>query len=210
VTAILIVSLSALVGSHRAPLFDREDPDGDGIVSAIEGEVDTDGDEFADMIDPDSDNDGLLDGVEDVNGDGLRQPWETDRLAFDTDGDGLGDGEEDVDRDGEVSGEETSPLRADTDGDLVHDASDLCPRAAEDLDRYQDDDGCAESAAVECAFTGDVDGDGLVDRDDPHPCDARLSVTGAGCSAGGREGNGWALLVLAPLAFLLRRRKDRR
>jgi hypothetical protein len=42
----------------------------------------------------DSDTDGLPDYVEDVNGDGIRDPWETDFTLADTDGDGLSDGAE--------------------------------------------------------------------------------------------------------------------
>ncbi|MCA9693475.1 MAG: OmpA family protein [Myxococcales bacterium] len=51
----------------------------------------------------------------------------------------------------------------DTDRDGVVDSSDACPAALEDLDGFEDDDGCPEE---------DNDRDGLADADDPCPNDA--------------------------------------
>ncbi|MDX9999972.1 MAG: hypothetical protein RBU30_01620, partial [Polyangia bacterium] len=53
--------------------------------------VDTDGDGTPDFRDLDSDNDGLPDHLEDLNGNGVVDPGETDRLEADTDGDGVTD-----------------------------------------------------------------------------------------------------------------------
>jgi hypothetical protein len=64
----------------------------DGIVLAREPGPDTDQDGLPDEIDPDDDNDGLPDIVEDVNGNGVVDPGETDPLNPDTDGDGWTDG----------------------------------------------------------------------------------------------------------------------
>lgn len=55
---------------------------------------DTDGDGIIDALDRDSDNDGLLDGEEDRNGNGVVDPGETDRLNPDTDRGGVSDGQE--------------------------------------------------------------------------------------------------------------------
>ena len=46
------------------------------------------------MLNFDTDRDGLLDVIEDTNGNGLVDAGETDRLNPDTDGDGFSDGEE--------------------------------------------------------------------------------------------------------------------
>jgi len=72
------------------------DTDDDGLSDGVE---DRDGDGVrgsgeADPVDADSDDDGALDGAEDANGDGLWSPGETNLLAPDTDGDGLLDGTE--------------------------------------------------------------------------------------------------------------------
>ncbi len=51
-------------------------------------------DVFAEVSDHDTDGDGISDGAEDQNGNGVVDAGETDPYAWDTDGDGLGDGEE--------------------------------------------------------------------------------------------------------------------
>ncbi len=53
--------------------------------------------------------------------------------------------------------------RKDGDGDGISDGQDRCPDEAEDLDGFQDDDGCPE---------GDNDRDGVLDDDDECPDDA--------------------------------------
>ena len=64
------------------------DPDGDGLINQIE---------WAGCTDPndgDSDDDGIMDGVEDANHNGIVDPGETDPCKADTDGDGIQDGTE--------------------------------------------------------------------------------------------------------------------
>lgn len=75
----------------------------------------------------DLDGDGLPDGVEDANGNGSRDPGETDRFLADSDGDCLGDGLEDLNRNGRVDEGESSPLNRDSDGDGVPDGADIEP-----------------------------------------------------------------------------------
>ncbi len=48
----------------------------------------------------------------------------------------------------------------DADGDGIHSAFDACPYEAEDMDGYQDDDGCPEATRVLFVFT-DSDGTAL-------------------------------------------------
>jgi hypothetical protein len=57
-------------------------------------DTDTDGDELYNMVDEDDDNDGLRDGDEDKNGNGIVDAGETDPLNPDTDGDGKNDKED--------------------------------------------------------------------------------------------------------------------
>jgi hypothetical protein len=52
---------------------------------------------------------------------------------------------------------------ADIDGDGVYDDADQCPDAKEDMDGFQDEDGCPDP---------DNDGDGIADDDDLCPLDA--------------------------------------
>jgi hypothetical protein len=63
-----------------------EDMDGDGLTDLLEASICS----FAD--DADSDDDGLADGVEDANRNGLVDAGETDPCLADSDGDGLQDG----------------------------------------------------------------------------------------------------------------------
>lgn len=62
-----------------------------------------------------------------------------------------------------MAGFQWAPIHLDTDGDGVEDASDACPSEAEDLDSWEDEDGCPEA---------DNDGDGLDDGEDPCPDEA--------------------------------------
>lgn len=75
----------------------------------------------------DFDGDGLPDALEDRNGNGARDPGETDFLYWDTDGDGIPDSLEDLNRNGEVDQGETSPLNPDSDADSVFDGADPTP-----------------------------------------------------------------------------------
>ncbi len=111
------------------------DSDGDGLVDPFELKSTK-----TSPTDADSDDDGVPDGAEDHDGDGLngteeQSAW-TDARSPDTDRDGLDDGEEverygtdptdlDTDGDGVDDGDEidlgTDPLSADSDGDGVPD-----------------------------------------------------------------------------------------
>ncbi len=78
------------------------------------------------MISPDSDGDGLVDSVEDPNGNGTVDPGETDPDDADSDDDGIADGAEVIGPDGVPgSGDETDPASADSDGDGVQDGTEL-------------------------------------------------------------------------------------
>jgi len=76
---------------------------------------DTDGDGIANCVDDDDDNDLILDTVERMSG--------TDPYVKDTDQDGLDDGVEDSNQNGvwEAELDETDPLKKDTDGDGIGD-----------------------------------------------------------------------------------------
>ncbi len=59
-----------------------------------------------------------------------------------------------------LAGVAYAPVRSDQDGDGVNDADDRCPSEVEDLDGYEDDDGCPDP---------DNDGDGIPDERDRCP-----------------------------------------
>jgi|GEM_PF-6343866 len=85
------------------------DSDDDGLMDGIEVSSNTD------PLNPDTDADDLLDGVEDANHNGIFEPQlgETDPRYYDTDDDGLNDGLE--------IGMNTDPLNPDTDADGIFD-----------------------------------------------------------------------------------------
>jgi uncharacterized protein (TIGR03382 family) len=134
----------------------------------------------------DSDGDGLLDGEEDVNGDGAAGAviggtgtagsGETDAAAADTDGDGLSDGAEVLGADGvPASGDETSPLDTDTDDGGATDGAEVLVDGTDPLepsDDLVDTDGDGLSDFVETYVHGtdptdpDSDDDGLSDGEE--------------------------------------------
>jgi len=133
--------------------------DGDGLPGTYETNV-----TGTDPLDPDSDSsetdanetdDGVVDGREDYDDDGLPTLAERDRgtdpLAPDTDGDGLTDRTE-------IVLTQTSPLTADSDGDGTTD-----PREDPDGDGL---DNAAEIAAGTDPQIPDTDRDGLTDREE--------------------------------------------
>jgi hypothetical protein len=69
----------------------------------------------------DTDSDGIPDGVEDKNRNGVVDSGETDPTKADTDGDGISDGVEDANHNGRVDIRETNPLNSDTDNDGMPD-----------------------------------------------------------------------------------------
>ncbi|MFA5772502.1 MAG: PKD domain-containing protein [Thermoplasmata archaeon] len=109
----------------------------DSVAIMVVSLLDTDNDDIRDSIekatgtDPynnDTDGDGLLDGIEDKNCDGIFQRGEeTDPRNPDTDGDGFLDGQEDANHSGTVDPTETDPKNPDTDFDGLNDYLDLYP-----------------------------------------------------------------------------------
>ena len=95
------------------------DTDQDGIPDDVEIAL------SLDRFDPDTDNDGILDGDEDFDADGLVSKWELlfgyDPRVRDTDGNGFFDGDEDLDNDGLTNLQEqvrrTDARNPDTDQD---------------------------------------------------------------------------------------------
>jgi hypothetical protein len=76
--------------------FDVSDRDGDGILDDQEVQLGAVGDVRelggSDWLNPDSDGDGIPDGMEDSNRNGVLDPGETDPSRSDSDGDGTDDG----------------------------------------------------------------------------------------------------------------------
>lgn len=164
------------------------DGDRDGVRDDVELETGTD------PTLADTDGDGLVDGVEDANGNGLVDPGETDPRLEDTDGDGVSDGIEAgvvtpgasyaplTSRDADPY-TFTDPTTIDTDGDGrsdgVEDANgngrqdpgETSPNVPDDFGNDPDGDGFADSAdncpAVYNPAQTDSDGDGEGDACDP-------------------------------------------
>ena len=144
-----------------------EDDDCDGVVDPGEtnaGAADTDGDGINDEIEieitgtdptnPDSDGDGILDGTEDLNQNGVVDPGETDPNVFDTDsdGDGIADATED---------------------DLGYDAD----------DPDMDDDGVCDgpnTVSGTCVGGEDLDLDGQLDPGESNPASADTDCDAVG------------------------------
>ena len=138
-----------------------------------------------DPLDPDSDDDGRLDGDEDANDNGQVDDDETDPTNADTDSDGLDDGfehdgatdaldpdsdddgrldgDEDANADGVLDDGETDPLDADTDDDGRTDGTEVDGEVPTDpRDPDHDDDGLLDGEE-------DVDNDGIVDAGETDP-----------------------------------------
>jgi len=107
------------------------DADQDGLTDSFENTICTDAN------DADTDDDGILDGVEDANHNGVVDAGETDPCDIDTDNDGIQDGTElgytlaDISADTNTGifqpdlnpSTVTDPLDSDTDGDGVNDGA---------------------------------------------------------------------------------------
>ncbi|MBI2500607.1 MAG: hypothetical protein HYW02_03895, partial [Deltaproteobacteria bacterium] len=91
----------------------KEDLDNDCLRTSASGETD--------RFDSDTDDDGILDGIEDINRNGVKDTNETDPRYTDTDGDGISDGVEDYNQNGRVDLGELDPKKADSDGDTIPD-----------------------------------------------------------------------------------------
>jgi uncharacterized protein (TIGR03382 family) len=165
------------------------DTDDDGIPDGTDGLEDTDKDGAIDALDPDSDNDGLLDGNEtgvtlesapsgtNRGSDNFRadaDPTTTTnpRLA-DSDTDTLLDGEEDTDRDGRLDANETDPNKLDTDDDSLADNIELKGENPSDP-RNADTDKDGLNDGVE-----DADHDGTLDASETDPNKADTDNGGA-------------------------------
>lgn len=124
----------------------------------------------------DEDGDGILNGVEELNGDWVYNPGtrETNWDNADTDGDGLDDGEEDANRNGVVDPGETDPRLADTDGDGLSDPDEI-ERGTDPTKPDTDGDGLSDGLEVNVTGTDpllpDTDGDGLLDGDEDRNAD---------------------------------------
>ena len=144
-------------------LLCQTDPHDPGSKPLQLDALDTDGDGTANCVDADDDDDGITDALEAQLG--------TDAYVKDSDEDGLDDGVEDANKDGVVDAAETSPLKKDTDGDGLGDKleHDSCyPLAAggcgPTLGWVQDTDGDGLFDGFE-----DQDRDGVVDPGETHP-----------------------------------------
>ncbi len=197
-----VVPMPVDTDGDGTPDFRDLDADGDGILDADESgdatsttpPIDTDTDGTPDYRDLDSDGDTISDDDEAGDATAETPPIDSDVDGIpdfqdpDADGDGVPDAEEgggaDVPRD--TDGDGTPDFRdEDSDSDGVPDTQDTC-------------------VIVPDPGQEDLDSDGSGDR-----CDGdRYGVAGGGCAAGGAPDLG-ALLALAPLALVLRRRRRR-
>lgn len=135
----------AVTGFTSNPLVRDSDADGlDDDVEVLGSSNTLYGSEDTDPTDPDSDNDGALDGEEILT-------MGTDPNLGDTDFDGLSDIQEDVNRDGVVDATETSAVDGDTDNDLLPDGWEV----NNGLDAINTND-----------LLGDPDGDTLLNEDE--------------------------------------------
>ena len=102
---------------------DPPPPDADADVDG-DSDTDVDGDSDSDADGLDSDGDGLPDSIEDINGNGIVDPGESDPNDADTDNDGLDDGSESGDSDGDGIPDVLESDTFDGDGDGTPDSAD--------------------------------------------------------------------------------------
>jgi OmpA-OmpF porin, OOP family len=98
----------------------------------------------------------------------------------DTDGDGIPDAEDACPTQPGPKESQGCPVAKDSDGDGIPDDIDRCPLDPEDMDGYQDDDGCPDP---------DNDGDGIVDKVDACP-NTPGPIENRGCPILDRDGDG--------------------
>ena len=177
--------INAHIENSHNPNTNPGDYDGDGIPNneEVNGDGGGEGGESQDPFDADIDDDGLLTISEDLNGDGIVDPGETDPNNPDTDGDGLNDGLERGLATAEGVGTEdtwkpdtdpttkTDPLDADSDNDgLLDGQEDKNENGKVDTDETNptdtdsDDDGLTDN-------NEDKDLDAIVDFDETNPAD---------------------------------------
>jgi large repetitive protein len=169
---------------------DDADTDDDGVLDGDEHNwnLDTDGDGLINVLDPDSDNEGLTDGLERGVTEAERHPdtdvgagnfvpdtdgnTGTSQLVGDTDNGGVSDFAEDPNGNGRIDAGERDPndffdddpAPADGDGDGVTDAEETTV-GSDPNDADTDDDGVLDGA--EHNWSVDTDGDGLINVLDP-------------------------------------------
>lgn len=121
---------------------------------------------LTDPANPDTDFDGLGDGVEDANQNGLVDPGETLPYRIDSDADGLWDGLELGVVGDANSSSQTDPLNRDTDGDGLADGledgngnGDVEANEPDPNDPDSDDDGIVDGIEFRFLGNGDRDGD---------------------------------------------------
>ncbi len=163
-------------GTELSITVGLSDPDGNGPLRGTNTAVfipDADPTTTTSPLDSDTDNGGALDGNEDINRNGRRDPGETNPLA------GNGADDLDGDLDGLPDAVElllgTDPANPDTDGDGILDGEETVPgsdgRITDPLDADTDDDGLSDGEEVVAGVDGvitnpalaDTDGDGLQD-----------------------------------------------
>jgi hypothetical protein len=139
--------------------YEMPDTDGDNLLDLLEEMTGTD------PGDADTDDDGIIDGDEDYNLNGIRDADETDPRYPDTDSDGIQDGTElgytleDIGPDTDLSVfqpdlypyQTTDPLEKDTDGDDIPDG-----------DEDANHDGAVDAGETNPGY-GDTDNDGMPD-----------------------------------------------
>lgn len=115
----------------------------------------------------DSDGDGIINSIEDANGNGIFDNGETDFNNPDTDGDGLDDGTEDANQNGILDPAETDP-REFCDPDETQASCDFDNDGLNnDVDPDDDNDGVIDAEDVDDFNpNSDSDGDGITDNDE--------------------------------------------
>ncbi|MET8349475.1 MULTISPECIES: hypothetical protein [unclassified Micromonospora] len=179
------------------------DHDNDGVVDVVELRfgsspllVDSDGDGLTDKFEItelagwtmpgrfDTDDDGVPDGAEDVDGDGLtnlrEQELGTSPTEADTDGDGVSDGAEVVRGTNPLVADnppppvsepadpvQTTPTDTDTDGDGIPDSTEVDDSETDPANPDTDGDGLGDGTEINEHLTNplssDTDGDGIAD-----------------------------------------------
>jgi len=142
------------------------DFDCDGLPDTLENSTCTD------PVDADTDDDGISDGTEDANKNGVVDPGETDPCSIDTDGDGIQDGTElgitdpvaDPDGDGPLFGTDTNVFIADADPSTKTDP----------VDEDSDDDGVSDG--VEDANQNGAIDTGKTDPSNPSSYPAQTTI----------------------------------
>ncbi|MBI5556360.1 MAG: right-handed parallel beta-helix repeat-containing protein [Deltaproteobacteria bacterium] len=171
-----------------------DDADGDGLLDELEEAGCTE------PLNPDTDSDGLPDGVEDANHNGMVDNAETNPCNADSDGDSYQDNIDpfpanpaewtDSDGDGIGDNADLCPLDAgnDPDGDTICALADNCPETSNpdqaDCDNDETGDGCDTDSP--CSEDFDNDGvfgvtDNCVSTPNPDQADCDNDGTGDGC-----------------------------